>query len=80
MNALAIVAIIVGLLPILAGAIYMFLDDPWAFLFAIGTTAIVGGGIALASWGIAGIAKADFSMHTPHHLGCVAGQSIAGAQ
>lgn len=58
-TALAIAAIIVGGLPLLVGAVFLFLDDPAVFIEAVGVALTVVACLALASWGIAYLAGAS---------------------
>lgn len=59
MTAIAVAAVVLGFLPILVGVAFLFMDDPGAFLFALLTVAVVGGGLAAASWGISYLAGAS---------------------
>ncbi|BBX01812.1 hypothetical protein [Mycolicibacterium moriokaense] len=61
MTALAVIAIIVGCLPIVAGAVYMFLIGPGAFIGALVTCVIVAGGLAAAIWGLSVLTLAGAS-------------------
>lgn len=59
MTVLAVVAIVLGSLPILAGAVFLFRADSEAFLFAIGVTTIVCIGTGALAWGISYLAGAS---------------------
>lgn len=58
MTALAILAIVLGVLPLLVGAFILFLDDAGAFLWALGVFVVVCGGLGLALWGLSYLLEA----------------------
>ncbi len=52
MTALAIAAIVIGAMPFLVGAVYMFVNDPSAFLFAIGMLVLLCAAWLAIVWGV----------------------------
>ena len=52
MTALAIAAVVIGAIPFLVGATYLFVNDPAAFVFAFGMLVLLCGALFSIMWGV----------------------------